>query len=67
MKKKIFIAGLVSTLIPLSAIVTLLVWAYRYIWFVNETVPLDRVGIAFLIAIFGCMLPAILLAIGEEK
>lgn len=38
----------VTYFVPVSLLVTLLVWMYRYIWFSIETVPEDRVLTAVL-------------------
>ena len=41
----------ITYIIPLSFYLTLLVWAYRYMWVATETIPDTRIGIACLGAV----------------
>lgn len=57
-------------LIPTSAALTLLVFAYRYIWFGITTVPGERAFAAFGILIFGgfiCMISEMIISDNSSR
>jgi len=49
----------ITYIIPISLLITILVWMYRYVWFVTETIPWGRIFVAFLGLIFTSILFAI--------
>lgn len=43
-------------IIPVSSILTLLAFAYRYMWFTIDTIPAERVSVALLVAFMSSFL-----------